>query len=239
MNNQQPSALKIVLDLTLDTKEATNLFYGRKKIANHNVIIGLEMFAHRVKSINNAARNDDPYADYFLLEIEEALSVANNSLDEIEQDLDTLTDTSLLKVDKGSSNTPIKLKTNYSAVYANLALELLKKSDRIFYKIHILAHLGIYTRAEKNTKIASIKTLMRRTFLSQQGYRFLAINRKDIELMTARGSEAKVAMRFTEDLDPKIVSKERRAKHAPNIIDPNEIFKATQKPTENENKDKK
>jgi hypothetical protein len=32
-----------------------------------NAIIGLNIFATKIKDINNASHNDDPYADYFLL----------------------------------------------------------------------------------------------------------------------------------------------------------------------------
>jgi hypothetical protein len=81
-------------------------------------------------------------------------------------------------------------------------------------------------RVECNHETTKINKLMRKTFLSADGYKFFSVNRKDVEQQTARYRQAHLAMKFTRELPAAILDKTLRAEHAPNImIDPNDIFR--------------
>lgn len=222
----KPGALRSSITVILDTKDAVNLFNGRKKTESLKAIIGLSAFAQRVRDINNAAHHNDPYADFFLLEIEDALRLATKELIDFQDELTQLSDKSLLTIDQGSSVNPTKLETSFASVYANIALELLKRADNLLLSLYSLKHAGLLTRAECNHDINKINRLMRKTFLSVSGYKFFGVNRRDVKQKTAKYRQAHIAMKFTEELPDEILDKTRRAKHAPNIIpDPNEIFR--------------
>lgn len=224
-DKRNPGALKNSIELELNTKEAVALFYGRKKTTDLNAIIGLNVFASKVKYINNAAHNDDPYADYFLLNIESNLQEAKSTLIEWQDKFTGLSNESLLGINQGSSIKPVTLETSFASVYANIALELLKRADNLMLTLYALRHTGLMNRAICNNEITKVNKLMRRTFLSADGYKHFSINRKDVEQKTARYRQAHIAMKFTEELPQEILDKTLRAEHAPNIkIDPNEIW---------------
>lgn len=225
-NNKKPGVLRGSIEIELSTKEAVALFYGRQRSTQSNAIVGLSAFAQKVKYINNAAHNDDPYADYFLLVVESALKAAKTTLVAWQDSLTGLSSQSLLTINQGSSTRPVVLETSFASVYANIALELLKRADNLLLTLYALKHTGLINRAQCNKEIIKINKLMRRTLLSADGYKFFSINRKDVKQQTARYRQAHLAMKFTKELSAEILDKTLRAQHAPNIVvDPNDIFR--------------
>ncbi|CAC9649439.1 PFL_4669 family integrating conjugative element protein [bacterium endosymbiont of Bathymodiolus sp. 5 South] len=233
MNNigDRPGPLRNSSSAEFNTKEAVALFYGRKETEELNAIIGLNIFATKIKDINNASHNDDPYADYFLLNIDSALKDAKKTLTEWQNSFTELANSSLVTIDQGSSINPITLEASFSSTYANIAFSLLKQADNLMLTIYALKHIGLMNRVNCNKEITKVNKLMRKTFLSADGYKYFNINRKDVEQKTARYNQAHVAMKFTENLSTGIMGKTLRAEHAPNIVlDPNEVFRKKPKP---------
>jgi len=225
-NTKKPGVLRSSIELELSTKEAVALFYGRDRSTASNSIVGLNAFSQKVKYINNAAHNNDPYADYFLLEVESALKEAKSTLIHWQDALTGLSSESLLTINQGSSTRPVALETSFASVYANIALDLLKRADNLLLTLYALRHTGLMNRVECNKETTNIIKLMRKTFLSADGYKFFSVNRKDVEQQTARYRQAHIAMKFTRELPAAILDKTLRAEHAPNImIDPNDIFR--------------
>jgi len=230
-NSNRPGPLRNSSSAEFNTKEAVALFYGRKKTEKLNAIIGLNIFATKIKDINNAAHNDDPYADYFLLNIDSALKGAARRLSEWQNTFTKLSNDSLITINQGSSVNPMTLEVSFSSTYANIAFSLLKQSDNLMLTIYALKHIGLINRVVCNQEINKVNKLMRKTFLSADGYKYFSINRKDVKQKTARYIQAHVAMKFTENLPQEIMDKSLRAEHAPNIIlDPNEVFRKKPKP---------
>lgn len=235
-NTKKPGAIKISIEIKLDTKEAVALFYGRKETDDVNRIIGLKGFSEKVKYINNAAHNDDPYADFFLLEIESTLTETKTTLIRWQENLTKLAFAgSLLKVNQGSSIKPVQLETSFASVYANIALDLLKRADNLLLTVHAFKHTGLMSRIEANNEVNKVNKLLRKTFLSADHYKFFSVNRMDVKHKTARYKQAHIAMRFTEELPEGIIDKTIRAEHAPNIIlSPDEVFRKPKKVDEAE-----
>ncbi len=59
--------------LTLQTNQARRLVRGRNGTKGRSPIIGLGLFAERLRLIWQASRNDDPYADWWLIKVHEAI----------------------------------------------------------------------------------------------------------------------------------------------------------------------
>ncbi|SFV87053.1 FIG141694: hypothetical protein in PFGI-1-like cluster [hydrothermal vent metagenome] len=226
----RPGPLRISNSLELNTKEAVALFYGRKKTEELNAIVGLNVFSSKIKDINNAAHNNDPYADFFLLKIDAALKETKKTLIDWQDSFTALSDEELTTINQGGSTKPVALETSFSSVYANIALSLLKRADNLMLTIYAVRHTGLINRTEGNKHITEVNRIMRKTFLSADGYKYLNINRKDVEQKTARYHQAHIAMKFKEELPSEVLDKSLRAEHAPNIvIDPNEIFRKPKK----------
>ncbi|MCP4430254.1 MAG: DUF1845 domain-containing protein, partial [Gammaproteobacteria bacterium] len=91
--NPQPTlgALRGQAWLTVQTRQAQRLIRGRNGTTDKPAIIGLVGFADRLRLIWQAARNDDPYADWWLIRIHEAIEQAralvNRSQSKIDEQL--------------------------------------------------------------------------------------------------------------------------------------------------------
>ena len=76
----RPGALHGQVWLTIQTNQAQQLIHGRAGTPDKPTIIGLVGFANRLRVIWQAARNDDPYADWWLIKVHEAIEVAGTYL---------------------------------------------------------------------------------------------------------------------------------------------------------------
>ncbi|MCB1764281.1 MAG: DUF1845 family protein, partial [Gammaproteobacteria bacterium] len=66
-----PGVLRGAVWLRLQTRQAERLIHGRSGNEGKPAIIGLAGFADRLKPIWQAAQDDDPYADWWLIRIHE------------------------------------------------------------------------------------------------------------------------------------------------------------------------
>ena len=83
-----PGSLRSEVMLTLETRQAQRLVTGRARRADRPAIIGLIGFAGLVQAIWQAAKADDPYADWWLIQIDEALTAVETVLLIAQQDVD-------------------------------------------------------------------------------------------------------------------------------------------------------
>ena len=75
-----PGALRGQAWLSLQTHHAQRLIRGHPAAAGKPAIIGLFGFADRLRGIWQGARQDDPYADWWLVKIEDALVAAEQMI---------------------------------------------------------------------------------------------------------------------------------------------------------------
>ena len=80
--NDGPGALRGEVWLTVQTHQAQRLVTGRRADEGKPAIIGLMGFAALIRPIWDGARADDPYADWWLVRIYEALAQAEEALRE-------------------------------------------------------------------------------------------------------------------------------------------------------------
>ena len=71
------------MTLTLETRQAQRMVKGRPGTADKPAIMGLIGFANRLRVIWHGARADDPYADWWLVKVHDALDVADLDGDEL------------------------------------------------------------------------------------------------------------------------------------------------------------
>lgn len=230
IENKVPGAIRVEAAYSIHSKEAKNLYYGRKesKDTKQSNIIGVHHLSFKLQTIVAGARSDDPYADYFLYHIESLFEKTSKSLEQIFSDLEQLKPEGV-ELNFRSSD-PIAIRTSFSTVYANLAMQILTLSDKIFLLIHALQHIGQLDRQAANALLEGTKTkkglkqIVRGCFeIASSGYKQTGITRKDLDLMTARTKMAfesmAVALKHNDhdELPKCIIDKTCRAKHAPNI----------------------
>ncbi|MEW8024879.1 MAG: PFL_4669 family integrating conjugative element protein [Candidatus Thiodiazotropha sp.] len=186
-----PGALRGQTWLTVQTRQAQQLIQGRHGSADKPAIIGLVGFADRLRMIWQAARDDDPYADWWLIKVHEALDQAREFIGRHQEELDNrLAQMQALEVEVAQSLRPYRIRLQFANPYAYQGAQLIAAYDTLVRTVLTCRHIGLLD----NEAAAGIVNLgarkVRGTFVVPQGYRLLGIDRKSIQQHSGKDPRA-------------------------------------------------
>lgn len=213
---ERPGVLRGGATLTLQTRQAQRLVKGRGYTAEKPAIIGLIGFANLVRSIWHGARADDPYADWWMLRVHEALEQSQEELRTAEQEIATRFQAmGAIEVGAPASIKPARIALNFSNPYAFRAARLVGLYDGLVRSVLSAQHVGLLARDETERALQLGGRQVRRALQSAVGYRFIGVTRPDIAQGTAKALQAHEAM---GELPADILSGTCRAPYAPAIV---------------------
>jgi integrating conjugative element protein (TIGR03761 family) len=199
--------------LTLQTNQARRLIRGRNGTKGKSPIIGLGLFAERLRLIWQASRNDDPYADWWLIKVHEAIEDREALFQCLQRDLDErLTQMGSIEVAVAVSERPYRMPLQFANPYAYQAARLVSTYDALVCAALTASHIGVLDRASRDHVIELGARKIRGLFMIPQGYRFLRIGRSDTQKDNEKSTQATQLMGTVPD---DILSGERRAPMAP------------------------
>lgn len=211
----RPGVLRGSATLTLQTRQAQRLVQGRPLSAEKPAIIGLLGFAKLVRTLWHGARADDPYADWWLLQVDDALHQAERALAGmglgIENRFETL---GAIDVSVPVSAKPARIALNFNNPYAFQAAGLIGRFDALACKVLSARYVGLIGRDASEKTLHQGGRWVRRALQSPVGYRFLGVTRDDIVQSTAKAIQAREAMGVIPD---DVLRGVRRASHAPAV----------------------
>lgn len=213
-----PGALRSETYLILQTRQAQRLIQGRRADDGTPGIVGLTRFATLLRPIWNGARADDPYADWWLVRVHDAIEESERELTALKLHVDGLLKRLPgISVSVAQSVEPVRVPLTFSNPYAFRGTYLLSQYDELIRGILTARHVALLDRDGSERLLADAGRHVRRAFTAALGYRFLGINRDDLRLMTARAKQAEDEMGALpgEVLDGKL-----RAPHAPEPVRP-------------------
>ena len=176
-----PGALQGEVWLTIQTYQAQSLIHGRRAVDGKPAIIGLIGFADRLKSLWQAIRFDDPYADWWLLKVEEGIADTRAQLRTLQQRMEGLVASNgALEFAIAQSSRPQRVSLQFANPYAFRAAQLLGQYDQLMCTDMTLRHLGIDMPGDLVDQVAGCGRWVRRVFALPQGYHCLEISRADI-----------------------------------------------------------
>lgn len=195
-NDSGPGALRGEVWLTIQTYQAQSLIRGRRAADDKPAIIGLIGFADRLKSIWQAVRFDDPYADWWLLKVEGSIADIRAQLRSLQQRMDAFVteSNSSLEFAVAQSSQPQRVSLQFASPYAFRAAQLLGEYDRLMCTGMTLHHLGIEIPTDLVEQVTGSGRWVRRVFAVPQGYHCLDIRRFDIRQGTSAAIKAKERM---------------------------------------------
>ena len=209
----QPGVLRGVVTLTLETHQAHRLVKGRSGTAEKPAIIGLIGFANLLRVIWHGARAGDPFADWWLIKVHNALEWADRALNEAIGTVQTrLAAIEAIRVTPGASVRPVHIPLRFSNPYAYRGAHLVAQYDRLVRAALTAQHIGVMTRDDAARVLAFGGRQLRRAFLSPMGYHLTGITRADVIQGTVRKSQAQASM---GEVPLDILSGDLRAPHAP------------------------
>lgn len=210
-----PGPLRSESWITLQTRQAQRLVTGRRAEDGTPGIVGLTRFAAMLRPLWNAARADDPWADWWLLRVHDAIELGHQELDALLEHVNRLLkQTPNVSVTVAVSIEPLKVPLTFTNPYAFRGAYLLAKFDDLVRSVLTAKHVAMVDRSSAERLIADGGRQVRRAYNAALGYRFLALTRDDARLMTARTKEAEAQM---GTLPPDILDAKLRAPFAPEI----------------------
>ncbi len=208
-----PGALRGQTWLTVQTRQAQQLIHGRNGSLDKPAIIGLIGFADRLRVIWQAARDDDPYADWWLIKAHEALDQARNSLGRYQEELDTrLVQMKAMEVTVAESLRPYRIRLQFANPYAYQGAQLIAEYDTLVRTVLTCRHIGQLDDESTQVIIHLCARKIRGTFVVPQGYRLLGIDRKCLHRSSVKDPRASSLM---GELPDAVLSGEHRAPLVP------------------------
>ncbi len=187
----KPGALRAQVWFSIQTSHAQRLFHGRKATPTKPAIVGLVGFAIRLRVIWHGARDDDPYADWWLIKVHEAIVATGDELRSRKQQLiESLEQMNALDVDIAASKRPYRVPLNFANPYAYRGAKCLADFDSLVCMALTLRHIGLLGNQESEGIINASARKLRSLFTIPQGYRLLKINRDLVRTSTGRSQEA-------------------------------------------------
>ena len=195
-----PGPLRGTVTLTLQT------LYAQR-------YMGLYSFAHLVRGVWAGAATADPYADWWLVKIERALSTAEQNLQEIHDAVTTALDSlEGLVVIPASSISPIALELNFSTPHAFRAAQLTGRYDKVVRAILTARHVACLPPPATVKALWRAGRSLRRVFDSARGYQCTHVAR--VDFVTTNAS-AQMAIQKMGALPPEILSDALKADYRP------------------------
>jgi integrating conjugative element protein (TIGR03761 family) len=211
-----PGALLGQVWLTVQTSQAQQLIRGRDGTLDKPAIIGLIGFADRMRLIWQAARNDDPYADWWLIKVHDAIEMnvdyVRNWQREMQNRLHELT---AMDITIAESSRPYRVPLQFANPYAYQAALLLSEYDALVRMVLTVHHVGLLESEGRNGLIKSCARKIRATFVIPQSYRFLKLDRETVRMQKGRSHEACQVMGVVPD---DVLSGERQAPLVPRKV---------------------
>ena len=195
-----PGVLRGQVWLTIQTRQAQQLVRGRNGTAEKPAIIGLVGFAHQLRAIWQAARNDDPYADWWLIKIHATLDSARELVKKRQAELAALFDQmTAVDIVVATSSRPYRVPLRFVNPYAYRGALLLAEFDILVRTALTGTHIGLFERETSDEILKLCTRKIRGSFALPQGYRFFGIDREAVRQGTGRAAQAVKRMGVVPD----------------------------------------
>lgn len=212
-------ALRSAMDLTLHTHHAARIWHGRTATEDKNGIIGLSGFVGIMNKMKRGAELDDPYSDWWIIQVEEKIATCKTELNTIKEQLDQIMSglPPTLNVGENLSVHPVKLPLFINAQLGFMAVYLLTQFDELARRLLLAHHTALIGRRDMEIWLNEGAHVLRSLFGLAQRYKYSGAARDDFAANNARAREAREAF---GELPQDVLEGTRRSEFAPVIIRP-------------------
>ena len=213
-------SLRSDVNLTLHTHHAARIWMGRTKSDAKAGIIGLSGFCSILNRISRGAQQDDPYSDWWMINLEVKISESKSSLKGIEDRLDSAMASlpPAITISNNLSIQPVSLPLYISNPLGFQAVYLLTHYDEIVRRILLAQHVGLIGRRDMEMWIDEGAAVLRRLFGLAQLYKYSGAARDDFAANNAKAEAARKMYERYGEIPQDILEGTRRSNFAPPII---------------------
>lgn len=181
--------------LTITTKDGQNLIRGRPGRPGKPPIYGMLTFARIVSEIVADAHRDNPYAEHFLLKVEEAFARCEQSFEAAQKQLHPLQQQGrnlIVRLEQSAPHSPpIEVPLNFATPYGFMGAHLLSDYDSLVDLSDKCALCGLLTKRECSRIQKRITRSLRGVYHSVSAYRSIPVTRTQILENTPLAEDAK------------------------------------------------
>lgn len=210
-----PGNLRGDARLAIQTKQAQRLVHGRRHTNDTPGIIGLVQFGNLMRRIWTAAGADDPYADWTLLRVHEALDAGRATIAALNAKVETLLQARTgVSIQIAHSLQPIDVPLQFANPYGYMGAYLIADFDTLVRGVLTVRHVGLLARVDAERMLNTAASVVRSAFARATAWKYCAVTRSDLHQSTQRAARAQQVM---GDLPHDILEGTHRAAHAPEI----------------------
>jgi len=210
-----PGTLRGDARLAIQTKQAQRLVHGRRHSNDTPGIIGLVQFGNLMRRIWTAAAADDPYADWALLRVHEALDAGRTIIAALNAKVETLLHAHTgVSIQIAHSLQPIDVPLQFANPYGYMGAYLIADFDTLVRGVLTARHVGLLARMDAERMLNTAASAVRSAFARATAWKYCAVTRSDMQQSTQRAARAQQMM---GDLPHAILEGTHRAAHAPEI----------------------
>ena len=215
--------LRSDIKVTLHTQYATRIWTGRpwSSTAENGKaqaqIISMPHCLSILNQVNQSAANNDPYADLFLLEIEEKIKSARQEMKQLENRMYDIYSNQIpeeINIERCQNISPVSMPLYVKYPIGYLLIYLLTDYDSVARVVLTASHIAIMTKQDAKAWMNQASHIIRSVFGMAQRYRNAGVSRVDFQQKNARAQSA--VERFGQ-LPQDILDGTRRSGYAPEI----------------------
>ena len=212
----EPEALRSHWLVEIHTRQAARLVKGRAGGERGPAIPGLWRFGSRLTAIWNGAMRDDPWADWWLLRVEQELTGAREEIDALRGHVKQLLERApAVEIQVAASLKPIRLDLMFTNPYGYQGGHLLVDYDDLARHVLTARHVGLLNQATAQKILHNGARALRRVYAAPSGYKYTGVTREDVRQANKRAQRAREAM---GDVPQEIQDGTLRADLAPEIL---------------------
>ncbi len=210
-------SLRAAMQLTLHTHHAARIWRGRAPSDGRPAIIGLSGFVSIVNKMKRGAEQDDPYSDWWMLQVEERIAHAKERLQVLQEQIDQILKLvpRALSVGENLNVQPVTLPLFIGSELGFLAVYLLTSYDDLARRLILAQHIALADRRTTARMLDEGAHELRSTFSLAQRYRYSGTQRDDF---AANNAAARAAREKYGELPQDVLEGTRRSRYAPPII---------------------
>jgi integrating conjugative element protein (TIGR03761 family) len=199
----------------LHTRHAVALFEGRKKTDKKPEIYGLPRFSGSANQLYRAAQADDPWADWWLVKIDEATGRAEEKLAEFKTRVEAYYPANKnIKLPVPESDNPLQKPLEFGTPYPYRIAYLIVEFDELCTSVRGLVHAGLLKKALGEKLINQSGSPIRAALQATTGYRFQGVTRNDVAANNPKAQKANLLM---GEIPEDILNMKRRSDFAPEL----------------------
>lgn len=214
---EQVGALRGDTAITVQSRQAQVLLTGREPTPERpQRVMGLMQFSTYLSQVSVAAKQDDPWADWMLVQVEERLTAAEEKLKQQQANLERVLGANpMIDIQVSASVKPLKISIGFATSHAYWVARVITQYDAVVRAVLTARHQALIDPDMSNLLMDDAAKLIRRVFETTVRYRYTGVTRADVVAGTAAAQQAVEKM---GSVPTDILDRSRRAKFAPAIM---------------------